>query len=68
MIELVFTACLIAAPEDCRERSLVFAANVTPMMCLTNAQVELARWNVEHPKWQVARWKCRHVAHASRGA
>lgn len=64
-IELVFTACLIAAPETCRERNVVFADNATPMICLTNAQVELAKWSESHPGWRVTRWKCRSVNHAA---
>ena len=68
MIELVFTACLAAAPAECRESSLTFAGDVTPMACLMNAQGELARWGEAHPKWRIACWRCRHAAHAAKRA
>lgn len=61
MIELVFMACLSTAPNTCEEKSLQFAENLTPMACMMGAQPELAKWIESHPKWQVARWKCRSI-------
>ncbi len=60
MIELIFVACLATAPEDCRERSLVFS-NITPMQCLMAAQPELAKWSVAHPNMDIRSWRCKAV-------
>jgi len=68
MIELIFTACLVASPEKCEERHLTFAETLTPMQCLMGAQPELAKWGEAHPKWRIGRWKCQNVRTASRGA
>lgn len=57
MIELLFTACLSAAPQECEERSMVFV-DVSPMQCMIGAQPELAKWQSTHPLFQVTEWKC----------
>ena len=59
MIDLIFTACLIAAPAACEERQLTFAArDLTPMTCLMSGQPHLAEWADAHPGWRIARYKC----------
>ena len=68
MIELVFTACLVASPAKCEERHLTFAENMSPMQCLMGAQPQLAMWAAAHPKWSVSRFKCQRVRTASRDA
>ena len=68
MIELVFTACLIASPEKCEDKHLTFAGNISPMACMMGAQPELAKWNEGHPKWRVGKWKCRSVRSLARDA
>jgi len=68
MIELVFTACLVATPETCEDRHLTFAESLSPMQCLMGAQPELAKWSEAHPKWEIGKWKCRAVRTASRDA
>lgn len=60
MIELLFTACLATAPDVCEQKSLTFV-DVTPMACMMGAQPELAKWQVEHPKFSVQGWKCRMI-------
>ena len=60
MIELLFVACMATAPEECRERSLVFS-NVTPMQCLMGAQPELAKWSASHPNLEIRSWRCQAV-------
>ena len=62
MIELFFVTCLAQAPEQCRDRSLLYAAETGVMACLTMGQAELARWAETHPDETVRQWKCRHVA------
>ncbi|SDG86055.1 hypothetical protein [Alloyangia pacifica] len=60
MIELLFMACLSAAPDECQQRSLLYT-DVTPMACMMGAQPELARWVEEHPAYTISNWKCRPV-------
>ncbi len=60
MIELLFVTCLSVSPTDCQERSMLFT-DITPMTCMMGAQPEMAKWATQHPKWQVARWKCQMV-------
>lgn len=57
MIELVFVACLSAAPTTCERRAMQFA-DLTPAACTMGAQPELARWVGEHPDWRIQRWTC----------
>lgn len=59
MIELVFIACLLSAPDRCEERSLQYVNVSSPMACMMGAQPELARWLESHPRWRVTRWSCR---------
>lgn len=59
-IELVFMACLVSAPQQCEEKTLLFDAyNNSLMTCMVFGQAELARWQSEHPAWIVDRHKCR---------
>jgi hypothetical protein len=58
MIELVFTACLVAAPDACEERSLTFLAQSGPVACLVQAPPELAAWVGQHPGYTIAAWRC----------
>lgn len=67
MIELLFVACLAGAPDDCRERSLVFS-NISPMQCLMGAQPELAKWSVAHPNMEIRSWRCQAVNFAEQKA
>jgi hypothetical protein len=68
MIELIFTACLLTAPADCREFHLTYAdETLTPMACLMGSQAQLADWTGSHPAWRIARYKCAAVRHAGIG-
>lgn len=67
MIELLFVACLTTAPDECRERSMVFT-DITPMTCLMGAQPELAKWVNAHPNFMVQSWRCRAVSFAEMDA
>ena len=51
MIELVFTACLIATPDACEQRSLTFLAHPSPVACMVQAPPELAAWADRHPAY-----------------
>lgn len=65
MIELVFVACLAAAPQECSERALLFT-DITPMMCLRHAQPNLARWSNAHPGHDIKSFMCRRVSFVER--
>lgn len=58
MIELVFIACLVAAPDVCEERSLSYLAQPSPVYCMIKALPSLAEWTREHPNYVVQHWKC----------
>lgn len=58
MMVLVFTACLVSAPEDCRVREMTIFEDVGPLACMMGAQGELARWTETHPNWRIDRWRC----------
>lgn len=58
-IILAFTACLQAAPDDCRERELAFAAeSLTVLQCTMGAHIPLSQWADQHPKWRVRDYRC----------
>ncbi len=59
MMMIVFTTCLLAQPDHCRERGMTLTDAVSQRGCLLGAQPRLARWIEAHPKWRIARWTCR---------
>ena len=63
MIELVFVACLVSAPTECQEQSLL-DTDISPMTCMMAAQPQLAQWAEQHPTYTVGRWSCRFVTSA----
>lgn len=60
MIELAFTVCLLASPDHCEDRSLLFY-DVPPERCMMGAQPQLAKWSSEHEGWRITRWHCAEV-------
>ncbi|MBU3031839.1 hypothetical protein [Paracoccus marinaquae] len=58
MIELIFTACLAAMPEHCRERTLLYT-DITVNICMAQSQPVLAGWASDHPNWRIRTWTCR---------
>ena len=67
MVELAFVACLIASPDACQPRSLVYA-NITPTACLFGAQPELAKWVAAHPKYRIKSFKSSYINCAEKEA
>ena len=67
MVELAFVACLIASPDACQPKSLVYA-NVTPTACLFGAQPELAKWVAANPKYRIKSFRCAYVSLAEKEA
>jgi hypothetical protein len=60
MLELAFTVCLLASPEHCEGRSLLFV-DVSPMQCMMGAQTVLAPWSEENPGWQIDSYRCQYL-------
>lgn len=58
MIELVLTACLLAAPDRCEQRYIETALPMSLFECMVTSQQHLVRWREQHPNWRVARWSC----------
>lgn len=57
MIELIIAACL--ATGQCQESRLVYdASDISLMTCMIAGQTEVARWQQQHPKWQIRGWRC----------
>jgi hypothetical protein len=62
MIELVFSACLLAEPATCREVHLTYQVQqITAMDCFLYGQFEMAQWVNVHPQYRVGRFKCAPV-------
>ena len=56
MISLIFTACLVSQPAQCKE--LAIDSENTLFGCLVAAQSVLAQWAVEHPAYRITKYKC----------
>lgn len=62
MIEIAAAACLISAPERCRDVSLVLEANnAASFSCMFEGQLRLAQWTTTHPNWRITRFTCREA-------
>lgn len=57
MFTLVLVVCLSATPDVCREEHPPIDA-VSPMSCVVQGQQIAAEWIEDHPKWQLAAWRC----------
>ncbi len=68
MIEIVFVACLLTAPEQCEERVLPAFVDVTELQCMMGAPMALAAWGQTYPHMRVAQWQCRPVEKAEQDA
>jgi hypothetical protein len=60
MLELAFTVCLLASPDHCERRSLLFV-DVSPMQCMMGAQSVLAPWSEQNPRWQIDSYRCQFL-------
>jgi hypothetical protein len=58
MFEVVFVACLLAAPDACEERSLAYVGRTDMFRCMVVAPQYLADWIEAHPAYRIARWRC----------
>ena len=67
MIELAFTVCMVASPDACEKRSLLFT-DISPQRCIAGAPPQLAKWATEHQGWRIAEWSCRRPEFGDREA
>lgn len=70
MLELVFAACSIVSGASCRDFTLTFdqdAGQISAFACAFNGQVELSKWQSEHPNWRIARFTCRQAGLFAKG-
>ena len=58
MLRLIFTVCLIDAPDTCEQREMLVYEPMSVLACVMGAMPELAAWKETHPNWRIARWTC----------
>jgi hypothetical protein len=56
MTALVVVFCLQTAPASCIEQRPI--EDLSLPACLSRGQRYASEWLAEHPKWQLARWRC----------
>ena len=62
MIELVFSVCMMAQPQTCKDVHMTFLEQqATPAQCMMNGQFQMAEWLGTHPHWKIERFKCEKV-------
>ncbi|MEM6974416.1 MAG: hypothetical protein AAF577_16625 [Pseudomonadota bacterium] len=58
-MELIIVACLLGAPQDCREHRLrLTIEGGDAAQCIYSSPPRVARWQVMNRKWKVDRWYC----------
>jgi hypothetical protein len=60
LIQIVLTVCAVSQPNQCEDKHLQFASEITVQQCVMTAQPYIAKWIGEHPKWTPVRWRCEH--------
>jgi hypothetical protein len=68
MLRLVFTICMLDAPQTCEQRELLVYDAMPVTSCVLGAMPELAVWSETHPNWRIARWHCEDDGAARRRA
>lgn len=58
MVTIILSACLISDPAVCKEHRLPLEINADVAQCAMHAPPHFARWEEDHPKWRVVRWRC----------
>jgi hypothetical protein len=62
MIELVFSVCMLAQPQTCKDVHMTFLEQkVSAAQCMMNGQFQMAEWVNTHPEWKIERFKCQAV-------
>lgn len=58
LVDLIVTVCMIAHPQSCENRHLLFESKGSLRSCMYEAQFYLAQWSGEHPEFSIKRWRC----------
>ena len=59
MIELVVAVCMVDKPSHCKDVTLNFEGeSISAAQCMSNGQIEMAKWIGEHPNWVIHKWHC----------
>ncbi|MEM0922081.1 MAG: hypothetical protein AAGI13_03495 [Pseudomonadota bacterium] len=58
-MELIVIACLLSAPQECREHRLRLTLDGGDAgQCMYSSPPRIARWQEMHRKWKVKSWYC----------
>ncbi len=61
-MELILVACLLAAPDQCREHHVrLTIQGGDPGQCMYASPPQIAHWQQLHVKWKVRSWRCAMV-------
>ena len=59
MLVLIAMFCLVDNPSKCEEKMFFFEeAAHTPQQCILYGQPHIAKYIVEHPQYNIAKFKC----------
>ena len=58
IIDIIFTACLLATPTKCETVRMAQEDYRTPYACAMKAQALVAEYLKDHPQWFVQRYGC----------
>ncbi|MEL7173620.1 MAG: hypothetical protein AAFU72_08210 [Pseudomonadota bacterium] len=62
-MELIVIACLLSAPETCKEHRLRLTLEGGDAgQCMYSSPPRVARWQVMNRNWKVERWYCAMVS------
>ncbi len=62
MIELVFTACLLATGGDCNKVTIQLDEEATVHSCMKEAPERIKEWQTEHQDKMVAGFSCKQAS------
>jgi hypothetical protein len=68
VIEIVFIACLVVAPDSCEERALTDYDSMSELQCMMNAHAIIANWTRSNPHLKVEQWRCQIAREDERDA
>src|SRR5262249_30045107 len=60
MIQIVVMVCRLGQPDLCEEQRLQFAWQGSLLQCAMAAQLHIAQWIGEHPRWTVKNYHCEY--------
>lgn len=61
MVEIVFTACLLATGGDCKEVALPMEQSKSISACIKAAPERIKQWQTDNPDQMVAGFACKKL-------